>query len=554
VIAHGGVSRWRIHLGDDGVALLERADDLYFMNALAGRGRVGRLNDGHGFARVFREQNAGIAHLTASFGVEWRAVEGNFVVQERDDGGFRFECLAAHELGSRQRLIDRVYLRLVGALPARARTGALLFHLIFETFAVDGEAGFARHLFLLVESQAVGIVQLERRGTREHSGDGDFGFVLEELFSHLEGGGVAMLLFLDHAGDALDALHHFGISVAHVFGDETRELVHVRLRDSDHAGVAHGAAHNLAQHVAAAFVRGQHPVMNQEGSGANVVGVDAQHRVDALVFAVGLAKEFAGSIDDRAEKVGVVVGNDSLKHGGDAFEPHAGVDGRPRQRRQRAGSVPVVLHEDQVPDFDDAFAGIVGETTFAGRGAEIVENFRARSARAGLAHLPEIVLFVHAEDAVLGDSSDVLPELFGFIVFAKDSDVKTVFGEAVVFGDQIPGKVDGIAFEVVAEGKIPQHFEESVVAAGVADVIEIVVFAAGADAFLGAGGTGVVALFLAEEDVFELVHAGVGEQQSWVVGGHQRRAADHAVAARGEIIEELTADLRPSHWRSLIVT
>jgi hypothetical protein len=49
-----------------------------------------------------------------------------------------------------------------------------------------------------------------------------------------------------------------------------------------------------------------------------------------------------------------------------------------------------------------------------------------------------------------------------------------------------------------------------------ADVVEVVVFAAGADAFLGvrrAPRAHVRAMNLAEEDGHELVHAGVGEQQ-----------------------------------------
>ena len=46
--------------------------------------------------------------------------------------------------------------------------------------------------------------------------------------------------------------------------------------------------------------------------------------------------------------------------------------------------------------------------------------------------------------------------------------------------------VDRLFLEIVAEGEIPQHFEEGVVARGIADIVEIIVLAAGADAFLAA--------------------------------------------------------------------
>ena len=148
---------------------------------------------------------------------------------------------------------------------------------------------------------------------------------------------------------------------------------------------------------------------------------------------------------------------------------------------------------------------------------------------------------------LFGNAGDLLPEAFGFVVFAEDGDVELVFGKAVFFGDQVPGELDGFGFEVVAEGEVAEHFEESVVAAGVADVFEIVVFAAGADAFLGGGGAGVIAGFEALEDLFELVHARVGEEQGGVVGRHERTAAHDAVAAGVEEVEKTLADVVTGH-------
>ena len=66
-------------------------------------------------------------------------------------------------------------------------------------------------------------------------------------------------------------------------------------------------------------------------------------------------------------------------------------------------------------------------------------------------------------------------------------------------------------------------------ALGEADVFEVVVFAACAHAFLGGGGAFVIALFQAEEDVFELIHAGVGEEQRGIAVGHERAAAHDAM-------------------------
>ena len=103
--------------------------------------------------------------------------------------------------------------------------------------------------------------------------------------------------------------------------------------------------------------------------------------------------------------------------------------------------------------------------------------------------------------------------------------------EPVGRGDQLHRVGDGLLLEIIAEGKIAEHFEEGVVAIGEADIFEVVVLAAGANAFLAGGGAVVVALLEAEEDVLELVHAGVGEKQSGIVGGDERRTAHDFVAA-----------------------
>src|ERR1700683_3861666 len=87
-------------------------------------------------------------------------------------------------------------------------------------------------------------------------------------------------------------------------------------------------------------------------------------------------------------------------------------------------------------------------------------------------------------------------------------------------------------------------------AARVADVFEVVVLAARANALLRGCGAGIIALLGAEEDVLELVHAGIGEQQGGVVGRDQRRAADDAVAAFGKKVEKALSDFGTLHGES----
>ena len=94
------------------------------------------------------------------------------------------------------------------------------------------------------------------------------------------------------------------------------------------------------------------------------------------------------------------------------------------------------------------------------------------------------------------------------------------------FGQELPGPVDRLALEVVAEAEIAQHLEERLVEGGPADVVDV----AGAQAFLAGGGPGEVGVAQPHELVLELVHAGGREQHRRVVGHqHVAGAADAAL-------------------------
>src|SRR5262249_20545002 len=107
-------------------------------------------------------------------------------------------------------------------------------------------------------------------------------------------------------------------------------------------------------------------------------------------------------------------------------------------------------------------------------------------------------------------------------------------------GNEFPRVGDGIKFEIVAEAEVAEHLEERMVPVREADVLEIVVLAAGADALLRSGCAVVVALLETEKDVFELVHPGVGEQKSGIVLRDQRRRMDALVPL---LLEETQEDL-----------
>ena len=257
--------------------------------------------------------------------------------------------------------------------------------------------------------------------------------------------------------------------------------------------------------------------------------------------AVGIdAGEIGAGADQGAKQVDVVVVVHALQHGGDALEPHAGVDRRARQVDPLAAGQGLELHEHQIPDLDEAVAVSVRR---AGRPAGdmvpvIVENLRARAAGAGVAHRPEIVAGGDADDPLLGQAGYLLPQIERFVVVVIDGDGQLLRRQAEVARQQIPGVFDRMVLEIIAEREVAEHFEERVMARGIADIVEVVVLAAGAHALLRRRRPHVGALLDPGEHVLELDHPGVGEHERRIVARHERARRDDHVPVPGEELEE----------------
>ena len=469
------------------------------------------------------------------------------VAHQRGHHPFGGLGLVAEELGGADLLAQgephRFGRGLAGARPRGARHFALALHRHVEAVEVDGDAARPERILGEVERKAVSVVERESHFALEVVAAPEIrGRLVEDRQSALQGLAEAGFLQPQRLGDQGLGADQLGIGLAHLAHQRRHQPVHQRVLGAQQMGMAHGAAHDAAQHIAAALVGGQHAVGDQERGGAQMVGDDAVGTCCGPSASTPVRS--ADRLDQGAEQVDVVIVVRALKHRGDALQPHAGIDGGLGQLEPRAAGLLLELHEDQIPDLDEAVAILVRRARRAARDvvAVIVEDLRARAAGAGVAHGPEIVRRRDADDALVGQAGDLLPQAEGLVVVGIDGDGQPLLGQAELLGDEVPGELDGAVLEVVAEREIAQHLEEGVVARGVADIVEVVVLAAGAHAFLRGGGAHIGALFQPGEDVLELHHAGIGEHQGGVVARHQRRGRHDVVTVRREIVEEGRSD------------
>ena len=409
-----------------------------------------------------------------------------------------------------------------GAGPGFARFGALALHGDVEACLVHADLAGAQRLLRQVERKAVSVVKLESDVAGQVLPFAQVArFLVENCQAarerHAETGFLELQRFLDQSLGAGE----FGISGAHFAHQRRDEAPHQGVARAQHLRMPHRAAHDPAQDIAAAFIGGQHAIGDQEGGGAQMIGDDAvacPHRA-VRIDAGGVGD----GADQGAEQVDLEIGVHALHQRRDALQPHAGVDRRPGQGNALSRRDLLELHEDEVPEFEEAVAVLVrAARRAAAQGfALIVEDFRTGAARAGFAHRPEIVARRDANDAVVGKAGDFFPQSERFVVVVIDRDEQPVLAEAEFLGDQVPGERDRLFLEIISKGEVSEHLEKGVVPGGIADVIEIVVLAAGADAFLRGGGADVIALFRSREHILERHHSRVGEHQRRIVPGHQ---------------------------------
>ena len=499
-----------------------------------------------------------VRQLATAFGVERGAVQHHrdrfalpgrldrqVVDQQADHGGLAGEPVVAGELAGARALAQIGQHRDVGVaglLLGRVGLGpvALDRHQPPEAFLVDRQPLLLRHLQGQLDREPVGVVQLERLLTGQPDGLLAPGLLhrrVEDRGAGAQRAEERRLLRVQHGVDVGRVAAQLWVQRRHRLDGGLTELVQevlvaagaaaaaAPLAAGQHAQVADAAAQDPPQHVAAALVAGQHPVLDQHDRGTHVVGHDLQRDVGSLVDAVALLGELGRAVQDLVGGVDLVDVVDALQDGRHPLQAHPGVHVAERQRAPdvevglAADRAQLVLHEDQVPDLQVAVLVRLRAALLAVLDAAVVVDLRARAAGAGHAHVPVVVGQAAALDAVLGQLDHVAPDRVGLVVVVQHRGPQPVLGEAepaVVLGagQQLPGVRDGHVLEVVAERPVAEHLEEGGVPGRPADLFDVT----GAHALLHVGGTLVGRRLLAEQVRLERLHPGDDEQHRRVVG------------------------------------
>ena len=515
-------------------------------------------------------KGSGIADLSAHLTIEGSSVEDNLI----EDLALLLDFAITEDAGLTLVFIvsDKTLFALSHTHPVTVLYGSsiagtllLLLHLHAEAFLVDRKAMFRTDELRKVEGESVSVEEGEYLFACHHGAALALGFgndALKEADTGGKGAEERLLFFTDNLGDEFLLGGKFGIEAAHLLDKSGNELADECLALAEEGvGIADSTAKDAADDVAGLGIRGKLAVGNGETDGTEMVGDDAHGHIHLFVLAVGEAAEFANLADVRLENVGIVVRVLALHDAHKTFESHTRVDDLCRQGLKRAVGLAVVLHEYEVPDFDNLGIILVHQVGTLDAcslaflfGTAVDVDFGTWSTGTGVTHFPEIVVLVAVDDMVCGE--EFLPVCSGLVVA-----LKTFFGGTFENGDIEMGGVDmkdvdketvgplyGLLLEIVTERPVAKHLEHGVVIGVVSHFFQVVVLAGNAQTFLAVGLTTAFGFGISENDVLELIHSGIGEHERRVVlDDHRGRRYDEVTLLLEKLYERF-ADFVGCHY------
>ena len=323
---------------------------------------------GHREHIVAMAQQAAIAQLTTGFGIEGS-------IRQHDEGliplmDHRDFCILLDQVGddivAGQLVITNelaLLLELQPLVVVNRKVGGtfapltLLFHLGLETGFIDGVVTIPHHIGGQIRREAIGIVELEDHLSWHHLGIAQIRQrIFEQRQTTIQSANKLLFFLLEHPLDHRLLAVQLRISITHLLGQFGHQSIEENILSPQFATVTHGAADDATQDIAASLIGGHDTIGDQECAGTDVVGNDAQRLVRQIVD----TDDLRGPLDQCLENIDFVVGMNALHDGGDTLNPHTGIHRRFGQRLECTIGLAVELHEDHVPDLDEAIAILFG--------------------------------------------------------------------------------------------------------------------------------------------------------------------------------------------------
>ena len=191
--------------------------------------------------------------------------------------------------------------------------------------------------------------------------------------------------------------------------------------------MTHRAAQEAAKDISSSLVAGEYSIGGQENQGASMVGDHPQRYVMFCIVSISCVRHGRKTINDGAEQVSIEDRFFTLQDHRQALQPQSGIDVLPGQRRARSVEILVVLHEDEVPDLQKAFAltarFTVSSPTAVLDAAIIVDLGVGATGTRGSWRPPPV--FFQSHNSFVGETGHLAPVEGSFVIVGVDCRMQT---------------------------------------------------------------------------------------------------------------------------------
>ena len=355
-----------------------------------------------------------VTDLTSHFSVERSAVEDKLnhlliLLFHRSVAGetraVNFREVVAEELHT----VAMVELNPVSKLVGGGVAGPvlLLLQLGLKSFKVNGISFLGGYELAQVNRESESVIERERILSLDHLCVGAFLHnAVNQLDAPVKCAKERHFLFPYDLLDESLLECDFRIELTHIAHELAHETAEERFSEAEEGvAVAHGTAKDSADDIAGLHIGRKLSVGDGECNRADVVGDDPHCDVHVLVFSILLAGEFLNLVNHSGEDIRVVVALFALECHTKAFKAHSRVHISVWKQFKRTVSLAVILHKDEVPDFNHEVVSLVHELGARNClsllvASEVDVNLRARTARTRVTHFPEVVVLVAEQHTV----------------------------------------------------------------------------------------------------------------------------------------------------------
>ena len=243
--------------------------------------------------------------------------------------------------------------------------------------------------------------------------------------------------------------------------------------DSQQPAVTDCPAENTAEYIATPFIARKDAITDHHRNSPDMVSNDF-HGHFLIRLGIITTTDCNDFFDNREYQIGFKIRFFLLDDGSQPFQSTACINIFLGQRFIFPIFCTIILGKDKIPNFQIPVAVTAYSTSrfaTAPFRTKVIENFTVRTTGT-FTDFPEII--VKFENAFISQTNHIMPIVIRFFIVRINSYIQLIRVQFDNLREKFPGPGNSFFLEVVAKGKVAEHFKKRMMAGSAAYIIYII--------------------------------------------------------------------------------